>query len=124
MVLIRFTSIQIKKPRRLFEKERVSFPPLPSNISPLLKLEVKRLIEFEFSSPFPSVGAIEYYIRRGEKMLESYSSNSVKSVSVPFDADEARARGLGWIARGGKEGLLQRKSGQEVNDEGGSKDET
>ena len=45
------------------------------------------------------VGAIEYYIRRGEKMLESYSQEGVKSVSVPSGEwwDE------GWVAKGGKE---------------------
>lgn len=46
------------------------------------------------------VGAIEYYIRRGEKMLDSYKSPAVTKVSPP--ATEAWP--LGWVAKGGKTG--------------------
>ncbi|KAI5480398.1 hypothetical protein MNV49_000973 [Pseudohyphozyma bogoriensis] len=46
------------------------------------------------------VGAIEYYLRRGDKMLEQYGSDRVKSVQGV--AGERWPEG--WVARGGKEG--------------------
>lgn len=47
------------------------------------------------------VVAIEYYLRRGEKMLEAYSREGVKTVSFPQSHDFP----LGWIAKGGKDGI-------------------
>ncbi|GAA5917166.1 hypothetical protein JCM6882_003277 [Rhodosporidiobolus microsporus] len=46
------------------------------------------------------VSAIEHLLRRGEKMLETYESPTVKSVGVP---DEAWQWPRGWVAKGGKE---------------------
>ncbi|GAA5820829.1 hypothetical protein JCM11251_001832 [Rhodosporidiobolus azoricus] len=45
------------------------------------------------------VSAIEHLLRRGEKMLDSYESPTVKSVGVP---DEAWQFPQGWVAKGGK----------------------
>lgn len=47
------------------------------------------------------VGAIEYYCRKGEKMLASFASPAVKNIQVP----ETMHWPEGWIAKGGKEGL-------------------
>ncbi|TNY19294.1 hypothetical protein DMC30DRAFT_400779 [Rhodotorula diobovata] len=47
------------------------------------------------------VSAIEHLMRRGDKMLETYGSPGVKKVVVP--ATEPWP--LGWVAKGGKEGL-------------------
>ncbi|KAK4047453.1 hypothetical protein OIV83_005365 [Microbotryomycetes sp. JL201] len=41
------------------------------------------------------VGAIEYLLRRGDKMLEGFERPGTKSVSVP---DEATHWPLGWAA--------------------------
>ncbi|BGP27691.1 hypothetical protein JCM10295v2_006666 [Rhodotorula toruloides] len=41
------------------------------------------------------IAAIEHMLRRGEKMLESYGSTSVKNVVVPVTAHWP----LGWAAR-------------------------
>ncbi|ORY88478.1 hypothetical protein BCR35DRAFT_301629 [Leucosporidium creatinivorum] len=48
------------------------------------------------------VGAIEYYLRRGEKMLEQFQSTGAKSVSIPEGSEEWKQ---GWVAKGGKERL-------------------
>lgn len=58
------------------------------------------------------VGAIEYYLRRGEKMLEMYEKDGVKNVSVP-DGEEGRWE-MGWVAKGGKEGAEERRRKEEV----------
>jgi succinate dehydrogenase assembly factor 1 len=61
------------------------------------------------------VGAIEYLIRRGDKMLEGYKGQGTTSVSgVPQDPgperEEYAAGGqLGWIAKGGKHGSWRRR---------------
>jgi succinate dehydrogenase assembly factor 1 len=46
------------------------------------------------------VGAIEYYLRRGERMLESYKQDGVTNVSVPEGGEKWPT---GWVAKGGKE---------------------
>lgn len=57
------------------------------------------------------VTAIEYYLRRGEKMLESYKGDGVKSVSVP---EGEGGWPIGWVGRGGKAGFDERrKNGEE-----------
>lgn len=40
-------------------------------------------------------------MRRGDKMLETYGSPGVKKVVVP----DTHEWPLGWVAKGGKEGL-------------------
>ncbi|GAA5847276.1 hypothetical protein JCM9279_000215 [Rhodotorula babjevae] len=47
------------------------------------------------------VSAIEHLVRRGDKMLETYGSPGVKKVVVP----DTHEWPLGWVAKGGKEGL-------------------
>jgi succinate dehydrogenase assembly factor 1 len=45
------------------------------------------------------VAGIEYLLRRGEKMLESYKGNSVTKVGLPDGLYDSK---LGWVAKGGK----------------------
>lgn len=45
------------------------------------------------------VVAIEYYLRRGEKMLEAYSREGVKTVRPPDTQDWP----MNWVAKGGKD---------------------
>lgn len=45
------------------------------------------------------VAGIEYMLRRGEKMLESYKGGSVTKVGLPDGLHDSK---LGWIAKGGK----------------------
>ncbi|GAA6020599.1 hypothetical protein JCM10207_008681 [Rhodosporidiobolus poonsookiae] len=47
------------------------------------------------------VQAIEHLLRRGDKMLETYASPTVKNVAVPEEAWQWKQ---GWIAKGGKDG--------------------
>ncbi|GAA5871726.1 hypothetical protein JCM8547_008125 [Rhodosporidiobolus lusitaniae] len=49
------------------------------------------------------VAAIEHMLRRGEKMLDSYESPTVKSVGVGEEAWRGVEGRLGWVARGRKE---------------------
>ncbi|KAM0756110.1 hypothetical protein T439DRAFT_20892 [Meredithblackwellia eburnea MCA 4105] len=62
------------------------------------------------------VGAIEYMLRRGEKMLDSYGRQGVKSVIVPVvEGDEDRGRWpQGWVVNRGR----QVKERREKEDEG------
>lgn len=57
------------------------------------------------------VTAIEYYLRRGEKMLESYKQEGVKNVSLPEGGEHWP---LGWVGKGGKEGQRLRKQQGEL----------
>ncbi|GAA5820219.1 hypothetical protein JCM10212_006786 [Sporobolomyces blumeae] len=51
------------------------------------------------------VGAIEHLLRKGEKQLEMYSSPGVKNVVLPSESEHWP---MGWIARGGRQGLGSR----------------
>lgn len=86
--------------------------PLPScSCSLLAQPQETRSAWFQFVSHHfrhPDLGgglrsrdtsAIEYFLRRGEKMLDSYGSSTTTTVRVP----ETHHWPEGWVARGGKE---------------------
>ena len=95
------------------QKPIVRSSPLPPPVPPLTHPQETRPAWFAFVSHqfrHPSlggglrkkdVGAIEYYCRKGEKMLASYESPAVKKIQVP----ETMHWPEGWVAKGGKEGL-------------------
>ncbi|SCV68170.1 BQ2448_291 [Microbotryum intermedium] len=57
------------------------------------------------------VGAIEYYLRRADKMLDAYEQPSTTSVGVTDEMQRSVQGKLGWVCRQPKEATVDHDAG-------------
>ncbi|GAA96253.1 uncharacterized protein L969DRAFT_42188 [Mixia osmundae IAM 14324] len=111
--LCRRASAAVSAPRRLTGLQKSIYALYRRSLRMVLnkpkdnRLEWYLFVQHQFRSPSlgggltrRQIGAIEYYIRKGNKQLELLEQDSIRTVHVPDEAHDMLSRGFysrGWI---------------------------